>query len=345
MEPSLRSSRRYRFNFWKDRFWIWALVLPFGLICWVLPFIIFFGLLNTRNSPDWFPLFGFLFLGLPGYLVGWIFVYSFMEGIYTRVTIAENWISIRLPWLLFPVFPVVKRIEINEIRRADLFARYGSRTAVFLYYDDRGKERHFYLPMLQYDPAYKQEMFTLKKRVEADYPAANAAMTAEGSETQAKLERLQTVRSRIHLRPNLFERFVRFLYFIILIGIFVVSCWIASNIPPGGITAVEIGFSVAFAFSLLGLLGLLPVIGQVLFWLFGRFLIASLSGLLFHISTDSVLWSTPGSVNQILARFNLPPIQASYTDFLFWSILVFSILVSLDCTIGWLRRRAINRKD
>jgi hypothetical protein len=165
--------RCYKFNFLKDRFWIWAMVLPFGLICWAIPFAVFFGLLIIRNSPNWFPMFGFIFLGIPAYLVGWIFVYSFMEGIYTKVTITENWISIRLPWLIFPVLPITKKVDIDEINRMNLFAPYGSRTAVFLYFYDRSKERHFYLPRFKHNQNYINDILTIQKKVEANHAPTN----------------------------------------------------------------------------------------------------------------------------------------------------------------------------
>ncbi len=168
----MQPARNYKFDFKNDRFWIWAMVLPFGLICWVIPFVLFFGLFSISNSPDWFPMFGFIFMGIPAYLVGWIFVYSFMEGIYTKVTFTENWISIRLPWLVFPLLPVVKKIDIGEVHRLDLFAHYGTRTAVYLYFYDRGKERHFYLPRFKNNPNYINEIVTIQKKVEANYPPA-----------------------------------------------------------------------------------------------------------------------------------------------------------------------------
>jgi len=70
--------RVYRFHFLKDRFWIWAVVLPFGLITWSLPFIILWGLRRAGETPDWFPWLMFFVLGIPSYMIGWIFVYSLM---------------------------------------------------------------------------------------------------------------------------------------------------------------------------------------------------------------------------------------------------------------------------
>ncbi|MCX6055543.1 MAG: hypothetical protein NTZ74_11635 [Chloroflexi bacterium] len=97
METPNPPIQAYRFHFIKDHFLAWVILLPFGLICRAIPLVLFFGLKVPKNTPDWFPLFAFMLLGLPAYLVGWVFVYSLMEGIYTKVTIAENSISIMLP--------------------------------------------------------------------------------------------------------------------------------------------------------------------------------------------------------------------------------------------------------
>jgi hypothetical protein len=344
MTTPILSKRTYKFNFIKDRFWMWAVTLPFGLICWAIPFVMFFGLLNTRNSPGWFPFFGFIMLGIPGYLIGWIFVYSLMEGIYTKVTFAENWISIKLPWLIFPLLSIEKRIEIGEIHRVNLFAPYGSRMAVFLYYYSNNKEKHFYIPRFKDNPAYMEEILEVKKRVEVDYSPENLLDNPDTSTMQTKTAMLQKKIPRFNMRPSFFERVIRLFYFLILIANFSIGCWIASSIPPGGIQSVELGFGIAMAFSILGLLGLFPLVGQIIFWFWGRWAIKAISGFFFHLSTDLVFWDTPEAVHKLLAQFNIPPIHASYSDFLFWSTFVFSIIISLDNTIGWFKRKAINRE-
>jgi hypothetical protein len=160
-------SRSYKFNFWKDRFWIWVLVLPIGLICWILPFVVLFGLMGLKDQPDYFPYIGFAIVFLPAYLVGWIFVYSVMEGIYTRVNFTDDVVSIRLPSLIFPLFPIYRHIDLNQVHRANFFAPYGSRAAVFLYFYRNNKEKHFYLPRFNYNPAYQNELSSLEKRIES----------------------------------------------------------------------------------------------------------------------------------------------------------------------------------
>ncbi|MHC1783783.1 MAG: hypothetical protein AB9891_13685 [Anaerolineaceae bacterium] len=164
MEQIDQNQRNYRFHFMKDHFWMWAVLVPFGIICWVLPFVILWGLGRTSNSPAWFPYFGFIFLGIPCYLIGWIFIYSLMEGIYTRVTFCQDQITIRLPWLVFPLVPVKKSLDLYQVQKVDMFARYGTRIAVFLYYIQEGKERRFYLPRFQHDPDYQEELRILQNR-------------------------------------------------------------------------------------------------------------------------------------------------------------------------------------
>lgn len=341
MEGLLNQQRSYKFHFWKDKFWIWLLVLPFGLICWAIPFVLFIGLTNTSNSPDWFPYFGFFLLGIPGYWIGWIFVYSLMEGFYTKVTLTASQISIRLPWLIFPIIPITKRIAIEKVFKVDLFARYGTRTAVFLFYrNQHGRERRFYLPLFMHDPAYGKEMLALRDRIMglSDQPS-EVTQASPDDAMPGKTERMQTGKFTRYLPPSPIERFIRFLYLLVLVGIFAISAWITSTVPPGGITAVEIGFSIAFVASLIGLVGLLPIIGQILIWFFGRAVITWAANLFTHLSTDDISWTTPDAVNVILAQFNLKPIHATFTDFLFWSVLIFSSLISLDRLIGWPRRR------
>jgi len=341
METPNNSYKTYKFNFWKDRFWVWALVLPFGLICWAIPFVLLFGLMDAKNTPDWFPIFGFIFVGIPAYLVGWIFVYSLMEGIYTKVTITENRVSIRLPWLIFPIIPVEKGIDLARIQRINLFAAYGSRSAVFLYYFEKNKERHFYLPRYKNNPTYMKEIFAIQKRVEPDLSPPNITENFGPNETQVKLALLQKNIPQINVRPSFVEQVIHWLYFIILIAIYGISCWITSTIPPGGIEAIEIGLIIGFTFSLMGFVGIFPVVGQVLIWFFGRWVIKSMSEFIFHLSTDNIYWDTPDPLNTILSQFRIEPVHTTYTEFLFWSILFFSVIVSVDNMMGILKRRAI----
>ena len=336
--------RTFKFNFWKDGFWAWIIALPFGLICWAVPFVLFFGLIPMNNTPAWFPFFGFIFTGIPAYWVGWIFVYSLMEGITTKVTIADNWVSIRLPWLVFPIFSITKKIDLENIHRINLFAPYGSRMAVYLYFYKNNRERHFYLPRFKNNPPYMEEILSIQKRVESVYPSVEGNMSIYSDWVKAKDDPLLQKVLPFNRLTIFIQRVVQYLYGFIFLAIIGVSTWITRSVPPGGIEAVVIGLNVGVIFSLFGMIGMVPVFGQVLFWFFGRWVIGVISNLFFQLSPDKIYWDTPELVNKLLSLFHIQPIHATFSDFLFWSILVCSIIISLDKGVSWLRRRALTRQ-
>lgn len=343
METQGHQKRIYKFRFTKDGFWVWALLLPVGMICWALPAVLFIGLHKT-DSPEWFaPFMAFIYLGIPSYLVGWIFFYSLMEGLYTKVTITDQKVTLRMPWLLFPLIPVVKDIELDKIQRVNLFAPYGSREAVFLYYAKGRKERHFYLPKFKGNPTYMQEMTAIQKRVEAHLSVLTIENHSTTNISDVKQELLKQRRTNMSMTPHFILRVIRWLYFIILLGIYLISGWITSMRPPGGAEEFVSGFTISFICSLLGFAGMYPIIGQLILWFFGHWTIRAITGLISQMNPDSIYWNTPATVNQILAQLHLQPIHSTLTEFLFWSILIFSMIISVDNTLGWFRRRAYRR--
>jgi len=335
-------ARSYKFHFFKDRFWIWAVSLPIGLICWAIPFVMLMGLRNAGGTPGWFPFFGFLFLGVPGYLLGWIFVYSLMEGIYTKVTFTDEHVSIRLPWLIFPLIPVVKGIDLRQVYRINPFARYGSRIAVFLYYRRNGKERHFYIPLFKNNPAYAKEINALQARFASGViDQVGAQSKSQILERQFSTDSTQISTTR-HASPAIWS-LQRFINKVMVLAIFVISgicAWICSTIPPGGFEPATYGFTMALLLCLVSLVGELPGIGQIVIWFLGRWVITTASGHLIGISSDSVTWNLPQSFSKILASYQIKVTHGTLTDFLFWSILGYSILISLSVVLGWLGRRS-----
>jgi hypothetical protein len=213
-----------------------------------------------------------------------------------------------------------------------------------LYYFKGNKERHFYLPRFKNNPGYREEILALQKRVESLHPTVEKEISTGEGWAKAKNEKFQQRAKGYSGRPIFIQRFINLLDGFVLVGIIGISAWITSNLPPGGVDAFEVGFTIGFFFSWFGLLGMFPVIGQILFWFIGRWLIGAISGFLFQLSPDKIFWDTPGPINRILSQFNIKPIHASFTDFLFWSILLFSVLISLDNAIGSLRRRALKRQ-
>ena len=347
METPNHSYKSYKFDFWKDRFWMWALCLPFGLISLAIPFVLFFGLSKADNAPGWFPIFGFVFLGIFCYPLGWIFVYSLMEGIYTKVTIAETWVSIRLPWLIFPLIPVVRRIDLARIHRINLFAPYGSRAAVFLYYFKKKKERHFYLPRFEHNPAYIQIMMALKDRIE---PPLIPSISSPDSEPQGTLSAKEAL-IKAKRYPHNGTRFIdkvfypliaKVLYPLIAFSILAVagtSGWITLSLPTSSKSdAFAAGFSVSIVCFWLAFCGFLPGgIGLVAFWFLGH---PILRAILWLVQVPDVNWGTPPVVNQLLGRWNISPIHSTLVEFLFWATLVISIEFLISSIAAWLRRRA-----
>jgi hypothetical protein len=347
METPNPSYKTYKFNFWKDRFWMWALSFPFGLICWAIPFVLFFGLSKADNAPGWFPLFGFLFLGIPSYLVGWIFVYSLMEGLYTKVTFADDWVSIRLPWLIFPIIPIVKRIDLERIRRINLFAAYGSRTAVFLYYFEKNKERHFYLPRFKNNPPYLQMMMALKDRIEPPLIPSISSPDSEPQGTPFPNEALIKAKRYPHNGTRFIDKvfyplIAKVLYPLIAFSILAMagtSGWITLSLPTSSKTdAFAAGFSLSIVCFWLAFCGFLPGgIGLVAFWFLGHPIIRAI---LWLVQVPDVNWETPPVVNQLLGRWNISPIHSTLVEFLFWATLVISIEFLISSIAAWLRRRA-----
>ncbi|MCX6037908.1 MAG: hypothetical protein NTW99_08450 [Chloroflexi bacterium] len=339
METPNPSYKFYKFNFWKDRFWMWALSLPFGLICWAIPFVLFIGLSKADNAPGWFPLFGFLFLGIPSYLVGWIFVYSLMEGLYTKVTFADDWVSIRLPWLIFPIIPIVKRIDLERIRRINLFAAYGSRTAVFLYYFEKNKERHFYLPRFKNNPPYLQMMMALNDRIEPPLIPSISSPDSEPQGTPFPNEALIKAKRYPHNGTRFIDKVFYPLIAFSILAMAGTSGWITLSLPTSSKTdAFAAGFSLSIVCFWLAFCGFLPGgIGLVAFWFLGHPIIRAI---LWLVQVPDVNWETPPVVNQLLGRWNISPIHSTLVEFLFWATLVISIEFLISSIAAWLRRRA-----
>ena len=341
METPNHSYKTYKFNFWKDHFWVWGLFLPFGLICWAIPLVMLFGLIKTNNAPGWFPIFGFIFLGIPAYLVGWIFVYSLMEGIYTKVTIAENWVSIQLPWVIFPVIPVVKRIDLERIQRINLFAQYGSRAVVFLYYFEKNKERHFYLPRFEHNPAYIQIMRALKDRIEPPLIRSISSPDSEPQGTLSAKEALIKAKRYPSLRPRFIDKVLNAPIGFSILALFGISGWITLSLPASSKTdAFAVGFSLAFVCFWLAFCGLLPGIGQIAFWFLGHPIIRAI---LWLFQVPDMSWDTPPVVNQFLARWDISPVHSTLVEFIFWAVLVISIELSISNVVAGLRRRAYKK--
>jgi hypothetical protein len=262
-----------------------------------------------------------------------------MEGIFTKVTLAKSWVSIRLPWLIFPLIPVKRRIDLACIRRINLEAPYGSRAAVFLYYLKNNKERHFYLPRFNHNIPYLRQMMALKDRIE---PPPVAPASGFGSEAQG-MHSMQTGLMKGKGAPRLRRRFIdKVLYELTVYSLLVflgVSGWVTLSMPfSNKLEAFIMGPTLAFlCFMLAAVCNYLPVIGPILIWFVGH---AIIRAALWLLQMPNTTWDTPAVVNQFLGRWNIAPIHSTLVEFLFWATLIISIELSIRGILGWFERRA-----
>jgi hypothetical protein len=339
MEIANHPSKSYKFDFWKDHFWVWALALPFGLIGWAVPFVVYLGLSKANNAPGWFPIFGFIFLGIPCYFIGWIFVYSLMEGIYTKVTVAEDWILVRLPWVVFPLIPVIRRIELARIRRVNLQAPYGSRAAVFLYYYERNKERHYYLPRFEHNIPYIRIMMALKDRIEPPISPPTSGPDSELQGMRSTKEGLIQGNHTLRLRRRFIDKALYELTVYSFLALLGISGWITLSLPASSkIEAFVVGSSFAIICLMVAVAcSYLPAIGPIAFWFLGHWIIRAL---LWLLQVPDASWDTPPVVNQLLALWNISPIHSTLVEFFFWATLFVNIELSLGGILSWFERRA-----
>ncbi len=326
----------FRFDFWMERVWVWTLLLPLGVVCWGMPIAMLFAL-AAPNMPDGARIFmALVLIGIPAYLVGYIFVYNFVEGVFTRVTLTDEKISFRTPWVIFPAFLVTKRVPIVEIEQVRLMVPHGmGRFTVLVTYQQDGRWRAIHLPQFK-NSQYIQVMKALQERVEpASIPVPSTLSEDHQRMLDAKSAVLNAKRRRSS-RPHFVEKILNALITFSVFATLGVSGWITLSLPIASKTeAFSIGFGVASTCFWLAFCGLLPIVGQVAYWFFGYPVIRAVVG---FFQVPEVSWDTPSVVNQFLARFNLPPIHSTLVEFIFWAVLVISIEISLSGLLAWFRR-------
>jgi hypothetical protein len=327
----------FHFNFWKEHVWVWTLLLPLGVVCWGMPIAMLFAL-AAPNVPEGARIFmALVLIGVPAYLVGYIFVYNFVEGIFTRVTLTDEKVSFRTPWVIFPVFLVTKHVPLVEIEQVRLMVPHGmGRFTVLVTYQQDGRRQAIHLPQFK-NSQYIQAMKALQERVEpASIPAPSTLSEDPQRMLAAKSALLNAKRLRSS-RPHFVEKILNALITFSVFATVGVSGWITLSLPISSkADAFAVGFGVASTCFWLALCGLLPVVGQVAFWFLGYPVIRAVAG---FFKVPDVSWDTPTVVNQFLARLGLAPIHSTLVEFIFWAVLVISIEISLSCLLAWLRRR------
>jgi len=324
-------SRRYHFDLIKDHGWIWLIALPFGLICWVIPFALVFGFTGDGMEKGTAAVIAFFFLGIPAYLVGWMFVYSFMEALITRVTFSDGTIYHRAPLIIFPLFWKTKKIALSEIKNINFFAPYGTRTAILLFLHRGNKTRKYFLPRFKDQPDYLEEFKAFSRGLDGNQ--LNEKIGVEETIKRQLLADGSGGNSNLHIWNSILNSLSGFLIIILILG-----CGLfCLQLPIPAYQAFSAGASVGMVLILLCLIISIPVFGQGLIWLFGRTVIIWSFGFL-KINSEIIF------IPAVLQRFFNQWLKwsgrnISLTDFAFWCFFLLSILYSVDRIV-----RHFNRK-
>ncbi len=331
----------YHFEFFKDRVWMWALILPLGFLCWLLPFILLWGLIGTGLKTGASIVIALFMLGVPAYLIGWVIIYSYMEGVITRVTFTDDEVRHRTPWLIFPLIWVTRKIPIKTIEDIAMNIPYGSRIAIYFYYHQGQKQRKFYLPRFRNQPDYLEEIRAINARL--PHPSDMlASIGVTRTDQQVKLDMLAAARSKnpvIHF----WHALVRNLSVYSILGVMFGSGLICLQLPIPALQALSSGMSGGLFCMLISFIATFPILGQVLIWTFARQAI-NIVFLLVGIHPDTVFLST--NLNKIMQGVLFQPgMKFSLTDLVFWAIFILSIFISLDRIVSWLLRIKLPEKN
>ncbi len=323
--------RNYHFDLIKDHGWIWLVILPFGMICWAIPFVILWGLTGTGMEKGTAAVIAFLFLGIPAYLVGLIFVYSFMEALITRVSFSDGTIEHRTPFLIFPLFWRTKKIAKSEIKSIDLFARYGTRTAILLYIRKGDKIQKYSLPFFKNQSDYLSEFKAFIKT--SDSNPINEKSSIEEPVKEQMLADAAVRQSNLRAWDIFLKFFSGLVIFILMIG----CGYYCLQLPGPAFELFSAGVSVGLVLVLVCQVISIPVLGQGLIWFLGRMMIVWLFSFL-KINSDNLF------ISETLQRFIFQWLKwdagkTSLTDFAFWCFFLLSILYSLDRVVRHFNRR------
>ncbi len=336
-------SHSYKYRFWKDHYWIWILLIPIGLISWALPVILFAGL-NSSHMPLNAIVLVVVVLGIPSYIAGCAFFYGLMQGISTRVTIHEETITLKKPWFPFPFFTRTRRIRLADISQLKMSLGFGVGTIVLFVHKNASKKiRQIPLPQFK-DTDYLREMVAIKTRIEP--PSLPVEPATEIAESESPAEPTNNPagikKPTFRMRPYFSEKVLYTFTSLGMLEMALLGGWITTTLPGKKIDTFSIGFNVGFLSFFLALCGLIPGIGQAAFWFLGHSALKAIFWLL-QIKGDEIIWNAPLAVNQFLKQLNIPPIHSTFTEFIFWSVLVISIFISLNVIIGWFKRRAYKK--
>jgi|LDZU01.1.fsa_nt_gi hypothetical protein len=335
------NSRSYHFDLKKDRFWIWIVTLPFGLISWAIPFVLLWGLMGTGLEQSTSIVIAFIFLGIPAYLVGWIFVYSLMEGLITRVSFTDSEIIHRTPSLIFPLFWKTKKIQVSDIENINFYAPYGSRIAILLFVHRGNKIKKYYLPRFKDQPEYLREFqaFNEGKNLFFDNSLNQETMSSDALAKRDMLAASQVNQPFLRGWDKFLKLINGILIFIEMFG----SGYYCLQLPYPPVESFSAGISAGMVFVLICLLVSYPVISQLLIWFYARKLITLVFSL-FNINSDSLF--LPSTIQNLIRKWTeWGTIRLSLTDFVFWCIFFLSVLYAIDRVIRWFSKRVKSRES
>ena len=342
-QPQMTPSHFYKYRFWKDHYWIWILLIPIGFISWALPVVLFLGL-NSSGMPLNAILLVDIVIGIPSYIGGCAFFTGLMQGISTRVTVNEDTITLKKPWFPFPFFTTIRRIRIADISQIKMSLGFGGGPITLFVHKNAGKKiRRILLPQFK-DTDYLREMVAIKTRVEPpSLPVLPVTETpGQGPAAEPTSHPAGMKKPSFRMRPYSIENVLYTLISLGILGMAGFGGWITTTLPGKTIDAFSVGFSVGSICFFLAFCGFLPGVGQAAFWFLGHPVLKAIFWLL-QVKGDEITWDTPPAVNQFLKPLNIPPIHSNLTEFIFWSVLVISIFISLNVIIGWFKRRAYKK--
>jgi hypothetical protein len=267
-----------------------------------------------------------------------------MQGVSTRVTIHEETIILKKPWFPFPFFTTTRRIRLADISQLKMSLGFGGgNITLFVHKNASKKIRQIPFPQFK-DTNYLREMVAIKTRVEPPSLLVKPATELPESESLVEPTNIPagTKKPTFRMRPYFIEKVLYTFTSLGMLEMALIGGWITTTLIGKKTDTFSVGFSAGSLCFFLALCGLFPGIGQVAFWFLGHPVLKAIFWLL-QIKGDEINWDAPFAVNQFLKQLNIPPIHSTFTEFIFWSVLVISIFISLTVIIGWFKRQAYKK--
>lgn len=330
MNYSKSNKKTFRFNFWQDRFWVWFLLFPIGIACWIFPIYFYFKFqIDISPIPYFFMI--LIFVGIPCYLAGWIFIYKIMVWFYTRVVIDEDWIVMRHPVRLFPIIPKICKLYIPKIEHVDYSSSLGLGFVFAFYY--RNQKRlvdRFLLPNFRFDHEYGKMIIQIRQKVDPEQEKFDHAERIKTALIKTAIEENNYKKQTKNKTHVFLQSLLKWMETVLVSWICVSNVWIIYSVFPKNPTAHFTAFGIGALLVLLGQIGHFPILGQLLLWVFGKNIIVFILDSIFQIQADILFLKAPDWANSFFTFFNIKPLDTSIVNYLFIPIFLLSIILSLQ---------------